>query len=83
MKTVTDYQKDIQDAEAAIAKLQALCLHNQGYECVMWSYRPGSSWPSRICLTCRVPMMGITPEEEIKAQEWSRGTVTITNQEVS
>lgn len=83
MKTVADYQNDIQVAQREIEKLQASCLHNQGYDCVMYSWRPGTVFPTRLCKLCKIPMAGITPEEEQKATEWANGTITITNQEVS
>ena len=83
MKTVADYQNDIREAEAGISKLQASCLHNQGYECVMYSYRPGATFATRLCLLCKIPMAGITSEESEKAYQWSYCTVTKTDQEVS
>lgn len=84
MKTVADYQNDIQLAEAEIAKIQASCLHNQGYKCVMYSWRPGAVYATRMCLLCSIPMAGITSEESVEAYNASfTSVVTVTNQEVS
>lgn len=67
-KTVYDYFADIAQAKAEIAKLQAACLHNE-YELCMWSWRPGASYPSRICKECHTPLPGITDEEAVKAKK--------------
>lgn len=70
-KTVVDLQWEIQALQSQIQEIQKQCEH-PGYECVMYSYRIGSYYPTRLCTTCRYPLPGITPEEEQKAREWSQ-----------
>jgi hypothetical protein len=70
-KTVTDYQVDIMNAQSEIQKIQTLCAHDLGYECVMYSWRIGSSYPTRLCLACKLPLSGITEEESEKARRES------------
>jgi hypothetical protein len=61
-KTVQDYQIEITNAQNEISKLQAECKH-PNYELVMWSWRPGASYPTRLCKECRGQLPGITEEE--------------------
>jgi hypothetical protein len=73
-KTVTDLQFEIQTLQNQISDIQSLCSHRE-YEFVMYSWRPGASYPTRLCLFCRSPIPGITPEEEQKAADWANNTI--------
>ena len=62
MKTVSDYQKIIQEAQEKIRKIQESCVH-MNFFTGMYSWRPGAMSPSRICSVCYLPLGGITEEE--------------------
>jgi hypothetical protein len=62
MKTVSDYQNDIQKAQEKIRKIQESCTHNNFFT-GMYSWRPGAMAPSRICSDCNLPLGNITQEE--------------------
>lgn len=58
-----DLQLEIQELQAQISLIQQKCAHDQGYTCMMYSYRVGAFNPSRICNSCHLPVPGITQEE--------------------
>lgn len=62
MKTLSEYQNDIQEAQEGIRKIQESCKHTDFFT-GMYSWRPGAMSPSRICLGCNLPLGGITQEE--------------------
>lgn len=62
MKNVDDYQKEIQEAQEGIRKIQEVCVH-MNFFTGMYSWRPGAMQPSRICSGCHLPLGGISQEE--------------------
>lgn len=67
-KSVVQYQLEIQYAQQKIQEIQVSCSHLM-YELCMYSWRVGSSYPTRLCVECRAPIPGITPEEYEKTKK--------------
>lgn len=76
MKTVNDYQNDIQKAQEEIQKIQKSCTHTNFYT-GMYSWRPGAMNPSRICSDCYLPLSGITQEEYYAVNEKFLGGISL------
>jgi hypothetical protein len=79
IKTVADYENDIQFAQMEISRIQQSCKHDNGYFCGMYSWRIGSGYPTRMCNQCLTTLPGITEEESEKARKDSYIGMTQTN----
>jgi hypothetical protein len=62
MKTVPELQQEIQTLQNQIGEIQKNCSH-PAYEVVMYSWRPGAHYPSRVCDVCQALISGLTEEE--------------------
>lgn len=62
-KTVQELQQEIDDINNKIKDIQNNCKHPD-YEVVMYSWRPGAFYPTRMCTICRSTLPGITYDEE-------------------
>ena len=58
----------INSAHIELAELRESCSHSEGYHLGLWSWRVGSSHPSRICNTCLNEIEGITEKETIQCR---------------
>lgn len=62
MKTVQQLHTEIAQLQEEVRQIQQSCEH-AAFHVFMWSWRPGSLQPCRICNTCSSPLPGITEVE--------------------
>jgi len=71
-KTIQDYEQIITHAQIKIQELQAQCNHAK-VQVGMFMSRPGCVMPTKICMSCNMPVPGITQEESDRAwEEWNK-----------
>jgi hypothetical protein len=68
MSRTNELLNQIQTAQSELEQIRSKCEHKEGYHLGMWSWRPGTIIPSRICNSCQSQIGGITEKEEIQCQ---------------